>query len=196
MDKEDINYKTLRRVQELERNSQLLTSIDAQFYQSLSEYITMLEKTVKNEKNPQKVKLFHDEIHHTKKLASSIYELREKKIVQAALSKVRGGKPDLKHLLDVEQKLYEALVTTIESSRKNIFKQKEEQNSNKGKKIEQNKEREKNSNTSPIVRVLEDLPDFVGTDMKTYSLKKEDVLTLEKEMSEPLLKRGVIQQIK
>jgi hypothetical protein len=32
--------------------------------------------------------------------------------------------------------------------------------------------------------------------MKTYSLRKDDVLTLPEEMSNPLLKRGVVKQIK
>ena len=56
--------------------------------------------------------------------------------------------------------------------------------------------KEKKSNTNAIVRVTQDTPEFVGTNMKTYSLRKDDVLTLPKEMSEPLLKRGVVEQIK
>ena len=55
---------------------------------------------------------------------------------------------------------------------------------------------EKIENTNPIVRVTIDIPEFIGTDMKTYSLRKDDVLSLPKEMSEPLLKRDVIKQIK
>ena len=33
-------------------------------------------------------------------------------------------------------------------------------------------------------------------DMKTYSLQKEDVLTLPKETGAPLLKKGVVEQVK
>ena len=40
---------------------------------------------------------------------------------------------------------------------------------------------------SVLVRILEDLPDFVGTD-RTYTLSKEDVVTLPKEIAEALVK--------
>ena len=113
MDIEEINYKTLRRIQQLEKNQPLLTKIDTNFYRQLSAYLKNLEKIVEKEENPQKIKLFNDEIQNTKKIAFSIYELREKKIVQAALSTVRSGKPDLKNLLDIENKLYDSLVEQI-----------------------------------------------------------------------------------
>ncbi len=196
MDIEEINYKTLRRIQQLEKNQPLLTKIDINFYQQLSAYLKNLEKIVEKEENPQKIKLFNDEIQNTKKIAFSIYELREKKIVQAALSTVRSGKPDLKNLLDIEKKLYDSLVEQISISRKTIFEKKSEEIKKNEVKPEKIEKKEKKTNTSPIVRVVEDMPEFVGIDMKTYSLRKEDVLTLSKEMSDSLLKRGIIKQIK
>ena len=196
MDIEEINYKTLRRIQQLEKNQPLLTKIDTNFYRQLSAYLKNLEKIVEKEENPQKIKLFNDEIQNTKKIAFSIYELREKKIVQAALSTVRSGKPDLKNLLDIENKLYDSLVEQISASRKTIFEKKSEEVKKNEVKPEKIEKKEKKTNTNPIVRVVEDMPEFVGIDMKTYSLRKEDVLTLSKEMSEPLLKRGIIKQIK
>ncbi|MCJ2534194.1 MAG: hypothetical protein LN364_03050, partial [Candidatus Thermoplasmatota archaeon] len=57
-------------------------------------------------------------------------------------------------------------------------------------------EKEQKNNTNAIVQVTQDTPEFVGTDMKTYSLRKNDVLTLPEEMSIPLLERGVVKQIK
>ena len=51
-------------------------------------------------------------------------------------------------------------------------------------------------NTHTIVRVTQDTPEFVGTDMKTYTLRKDDILTFPEEMSEPLMKRGVVKRIK
>ena len=196
METNEISYKTLRRIQQLEKTSPLFTKIDVNFYHKLSEYLKNLESVVEQEENPQKIKLFNDEIQNTKKLAFSIYELREKKIVQTALSKVRGGKPDLKNVLDVERKLYESLVEQIILSRKKILEEKSvEVKKDKSKTVTLKKEEIKR-NTNPIVRVLEDIPEFVGTDMKTYSLRKNDVLTVSKEMSGPLVKRGVVKQIK
>ena len=196
MDAEEINYKTLRKIQQSEKISPSLTKIDTNFYQKLLEYTKNLEITVEKEENPLKIKLFNDEIQNTKKIAFNIYELREKKIVQAALSKVRGGKPDLKNLLDVEKKLYDSLVEQITVSRNEILEKKSKEVEIDKSKPEKPEEKEKKTNNNPIVRVLETMPEFVGTDMKTYSLRKEDVIALSKEMSEPLLKRGVIKQIK
>ncbi|MCK5112627.1 MAG: hypothetical protein KAQ84_03710, partial [Thermoplasmatales archaeon] len=191
MEASEISYKTLRRIQQLEKTSPLLTKIDVNFYHKLSEYLKNLESVLEQEENAQKIKLFNDEIQNAKKIAFGIYELREKKIVQAALSKVRGGKPDLKNVLDIEKKLYESLVEQIILSRKKILEEKSvEVKKDKSKTVTLKKEEIKR-NTNPIVRVLEDIPEFVGTDMKTYSLRKNDALTVSKEMSGPLVKRGV-----
>ena len=54
---------------------------------------------------------------------------------------------------------------------------------------------EKIPNEHSIARVTEDIPQFVGMDMKTYSLRKDDVVTLSEEMKTPLLKRKVIEPI-
>ncbi len=195
MDQEDINYKTLRKIQQQEKTFPLLTKIDRNFYQKFSEYLKNLQRIAEKEENSQKIKLFDDEIQNTKKIAFNIYELREKKIIQAALSKVRGGKPDLKNLLEIEKRLYDSLVKQIIVSREEILEQKLEKKTDVKSAPETGK-KEKKSNTNAIVRVTQDTPEFVGTNMKTYSLRKDDVLTLPKEMSEPLLKRGVVEQIK
>lgn len=196
METNEISYKALRRIQQLEKTSPLFTKIDANFYHKLLEYLKNLEEGIEREKNPENVKLFNDEIQNTKKIAFSIYELREKKIAQAALSKVRGGKPDLKNVLDIEKKLYNSLVEQIILSRKEILEKKPEEVKKDESKPKTLEKRERKTNSNPIVRVLEDMPEFVGTDMKTYSLRKDDVLTLSKEMSDPLVKRGVVKQIK
>ena len=197
-DEHDINYKTLRRIQQGEQTSSLLTKLHGSFYPDLATYIQNLEKAVENEQNPQKLKLFTDEIQNTKKIASSIYEFREKKIVQTALSTIRSGTPDLTNMLDIEKKLYDALVVQISSSRKEIFEQQTCQKEMKKdtKKSEPDKQSIKQVNVHPIVKVLEDTPEFVGTDEKMYSLRKEDVLSLPTETSEPLLKKGVVKQVK
>ena len=195
MDQDDINYKTLRKIQQQEKTSPLLTKIDRNFYTKFSEYLTNLQRIAENEENSQKIKLFDDEIQNTKKIGFNIYELREKKIVQAALSKVRGGKPDLTNLLEIEKKLFDSLVEQVIVSRGEILEQKVEKKRDTKSKPE-TVEKEKEPNTNAIVRVVQDTPEFVGTDMKTYSLRKDDILTLPDEMSGPLLKRDVVKQIR
>jgi DNA replication initiation complex subunit (GINS family) len=193
---EEINYKTLRRVQQDEQASSALTRINVNFYQDLSSYTETLERSIANEKNPLKNKLFTDEIQNTKKIANSIYEVREKKIVQAALATVRGATPDLTNFLEIEKKLYHSLVEHIMISRKEIFEKPTEQPATTPPTPSNITPVKDYSNTNPIVRVLEDTPEFIGTDGKTYLLHKEDVLSMPSEMTEPLLKKKVVKHVK
>jgi len=193
---EEISYKTLRRVQQDEQASSALTKINTNFYQDLSVYIKTLERSIANEKNPLKLKLFTDEIQNTKKIANSIYELREKKIVQAALATARSATPDLTNLLEIEKKLYSSLVEQIMAARKEIFEKPTSPPVTIPPASPNITPVKKDSNTNPIVRVLEDTPEFFGTDGKTYLLRKEDVLSMPSEMTEPLLKKKMIKQVK
>ena len=61
------------------------------------------------------------EIQNIEKIFVGICEIREKKIVQAALSKARGGKPGLKNMLDEEKRLFDSIVDIILQSRKRFF---------------------------------------------------------------------------
>jgi len=106
---DDTPYRTLRKIQLSEEKSPLLTKIDKNFYSQLTEY----------QKNPDD--LSEKEIQDIERIVSSVYGIREKKIVQAALSKIRGGKPDLKNMLDEEKKLFDSIVGTLLQSRKNFI---------------------------------------------------------------------------
>ena len=196
METEEITYKNLRRIQQLEKNSPMLSKINNNFYENLSEYLKNLQKDIDQEKNPENTKLFQEEIENIKKIAFSIYELREKKIVQAALSKVRGAKPDLKNTLTIEKKLFESIVETINQTREETLKEKSKTDEKKEIIQKEPKKEEKKQNTNQIVRLLENVPEFIGTDMKTYTLRKDDVISLSKEIVDPLLKRGVVKEIK
>lgn len=210
MDDEELSYKTLRKTQNTEKNQPTLTKLPQHFYNNVAIYITKLENNYQKETNEQKQKLFHDEIELSKKIALSIYELREKKIVQAALSTIRGGKPDLQNIQPPEKKLYDNLVTTIHTCRNEIIQTKQKQPKNENKqtnntpqeKIKQPKETQKPpisehpTNTNPIIHIQEHIPEFVGTDMNTYLLRKDDILSIPPEISKTLIKRGVAKEIK
>jgi len=105
---DDTPYRTLRKIQLSEEKFPLLTKIDKNFYSQLAEY----------QKNPDD--LSEKEIQDIERIISSVYGIREKKIVQAALSKIRGGKPDLKNMLDEEKKLFDSVIDSLLQSRKNF----------------------------------------------------------------------------
>ena len=106
---DDTAYMTFREIQLMEEKSPLLTKIERKFYSKLSEF----------QKNPNN--MTEKEIQNVEKIFVGICEIREKKIVQAALSKARGGKPDLKNMLDEEKRLFDSIVDIILQSRKRFF---------------------------------------------------------------------------
>jgi DNA replication initiation complex subunit (GINS family) len=58
------------------------------------------------------------------------------------------------------------------------------------------KEKKSMGNNCIIVRVLKDVPQFIGNDMKKYSLKEDDIVTLPQDIAKILIERGVAEEIK
>ena len=197
MDEEGINYKTLRKIQQTEKTSPTLTSINQSFYSELSDYLKNLEDRFEKESYSQKQLLLRDEIQNTKKIANNIYEQREKKILLAAISKARGGEPDLKNLVDEEKKLFDTTLQIMKETREKILNKKAENKEKiKEEKSKNEEKKEEKNNTNPIVMVTNDIPEFIGTDANKYILKKGDVLSLPVDMSKTLSKRGMVKEVK
>ncbi|KAA0000099.1 MAG: hypothetical protein FE047_02430 [Thermoplasmata archaeon] len=174
-----LNYAKLRNIEEKEKGSAMLTEVGADFYRIANQYINELEDRIEEEKirNPssKKILLIADELRNAKRLLESIFERREKKIVLAALSSARGGKSMPENLTREEKIFYEAMLGLFKENRKRIF--------------------ESNKKEFLIVRVIKDIPQFMGSDMKKYSLKKEDVISLPYEVAQLLIKRGAAEEI-
>jgi len=200
MEEDEINYRTLRKTQEMEKNSPVLTELKPDFYNVLSEYLKNLNNRLERETSSQKQVLLKDEIQNTKKIATNIYEQREKKILLAAISKARGGNPDLKNMIDVEKNLFDPVLNLMLDSRKKILETETKENKSSDTKTVETKKEEKTEkkqeNTNSIVRVTQDIPEFIGTDEKKYNLRNNDVISLPEDMSDMLSKRGVVKKIK
>jgi DNA replication initiation complex subunit (GINS family) len=201
MVEEEINYRTLRKIQQMEKNSPILTELQTGFYQEVSEYLDFLNKRLENEQSSQKKTLLKDEISNTKKIAVNIYEQRERKVLLAAVSKVRGGNPDLKNVLDVEENLYSSVLKIMQDSRNNFLKnEKVKKNDNKYKRKDNNKEEKEEEiaflkNSNSIVRITQTIPEFVGTDKKKYTLREGDLLSLPEDMCNMLSKKGAVKKL-
>lgn len=200
MDTDEINYKTLRKIQQMERKSPMLTKIDYHFYSELSEYINALNSRLEKESKSQKQMLLKNEIQNTNKIIRSIYEHREKKNLLAAISKARGGRPDLKNLIDAERDLFDSTLKLMVQSREQLLEGRPKDKRGKdNKNVETKKEEtrtEKKDNTNQIVMVTKNIPEFIGTDTKKYNLRAGDIISLPKNMNDMLLKRNVVKEIK
>ncbi len=255
----DISYITLRKIQQAEKNSSTLTKIDRDFYRELSSFLLDLNNKLLKEDSPKRQLLLREELQSIEKIATSIYEQREKKILIAAMTKSRGGNPNIKNLIDGEEELFKAICDILTNTRIALLKgetsrekQEEETLENrveeettgeeeefvdeevdeaiqvtlpkitvethletevessskvdhqKGEKkdkipsleeFQENKKIGGRRNNNPIIRVSQDIPSFIGTDKKTYHLKRWDIISIPKDMCETLTKRGVARKI-
>jgi DNA replication initiation complex subunit (GINS family) len=196
MDSEEISYRFIRNVQETEKKSPSLSTIHEKFYQSIAQYIISLKDRLGKESSEQKKLLLRDEIENTEKIAYSIYEFREKKILLAAISKIRGGNPNIKNLVSGERKLFESILELLKKTRKQILEVDTRKNQYDDLPNEQPIEKNIEQNKNPIVQVTHDIPEFIGTDMKKYNLKKGDVISIPPDMKTMLSKKNVIRELK
>ncbi|MCJ7570285.1 MAG: hypothetical protein MUO82_00180 [Candidatus Thermoplasmatota archaeon] len=209
MTNEEISYRLLRKIQQMEKNTPVLTDLDNDFYTNIEKYFLDLNAYLKSESDEHKKKLLDEEIENTKKIITNIYEQREKKILLTAISKARSGNPDLKIMVGVERAFFDSILNLINTFRESILERKtidekkvEQQQEIKKiteeNKIDENKNKInilENSNLNPISRVIKDMPNFIGTDAKSYTLKKNDVVSLPEDMQEMLSKRKVVEKL-
>ena len=179
-----LTYEELRKIEQLERSTPDLVKLDSDFYRCLRDHIENLEEKLQLEQKTnigsRKSMLLINEIKNTKRLTEGIYERREKKIVQGALAAVRGGTHHLKYLTELEKHFYEKLLGTLWEGRRMIIEEKHQDK----------------DDSRVMVRVLQDIPQFVGHNMKKYTLKEEDVATLPPDIAKILIERGVAEKIK
>ena len=216
---EELSYRTLRKIQQAEKQYPQITQINKEFYQDVTTLLKELQHRLKNEKKPQKQMLLAEESQNIEKIIRNIYEQREKKIILAAIGKARGGNPNIKSLVAEEKKLFDKLYQSLISVRKELLFSMNEENlydtlseldikedlkqppSQPSKNSEQS-EVEKNlvvANTNPILRIKKDIPSFIGTDNNTYTLNKGDIISLPSDMAKMLTDKKVavaIQQSK
>ena len=198
MDIDELNYKTLRKIQQIEEKTPALSKINPELYINFSDYIKILNLRFKNEINEQRKIILKNEINNTKKIIKNIYEQREKKILIAIMTKVRGGEPNLKNLVNTEKILFESILEIVIRQRQQIIDKKVINNdlvNDNRTNIKIVEKRVKNENNK-IFLVRDNIPEFIGTDARKYNLRKDDLITIPKNTSELLLNKRVVKEIK
>ncbi len=175
-----LTYSKLRNIEQNEKMVSSLTNIGIDFYQEALSYIGELEEKIEDErrKDPasRKLLLLSDELRNTKRILNNIFERREKKIIMAALLAARATRKPPENMTREEKIFYENLVELLKENRRKIFELKKKE--------------------FLTIRILKNLPQFVGNDMKKYSLHKEDVISLPVEVAKILIERNAAEEIK
>ncbi|HWG89589.1 MAG TPA: hypothetical protein VNZ52_01950, partial [Candidatus Thermoplasmatota archaeon] len=110
---EEVTYEVLVNRWKKEVRSSQLAKLDPSFYTAVDDHIRTLQADFDREYqvNPQSAKamILQDELRNLSKVRDDLYEVREKKILMAALAAARGSNIDKTPLTRGETDLFEDL---------------------------------------------------------------------------------------
>ncbi|MCD1293831.1 hypothetical protein CUJ83_02315 [Methanocella sp. CWC-04] len=189
-----MNLEELARILTVERESDKLQDIEDSFYEECARYIRQLEQDKAEAANYKEASMIDDEIKNARIIIEGVFDRRVSKILEYASISASGTRLSAEGLTSKEKSLYESLVSALERGRSEILIPILElpSRSNPGKNIlggttTKEKPIEKSLTHDSdlkeevmMVKVLKDIPRFVGVDGRHYQLSEEDVVVLPK----------------
>ncbi len=177
-----------------EREIDELQEIGDSFYEDAAAYIKKLEASRNEATNYREEDMLSDELKNARMVLEGIFDRRRSKIIDAALNTASGIRMDVKGMTRNERPMFDAIVAAIEagrneillpilepSSRQNPAKNILGETTTKEKPIENSLTLDSHvSEDLMMVKVLKDIPRFVGVDGRHYHLSGEDVVVLPK----------------
>jgi DNA replication initiation complex subunit (GINS family) len=157
-----LTFETIRELERAERATKNLQQLPEDLLQEIRAYLE--RKTATSEQS---------ELEATRAAIVRLFELREHKLLDAALITARTGIP-AEGISQIEKNAFESIVHALREYRRqlrNILEQ-----------------------SGCQWKVRTDLPEFIGPDMKVYKLKAGDVVQLPEEISALLAKQGLIEK--
>jgi len=200
-----ITFEGIRKIYEEEKkNTNIPSSLPNSFFEEIRAYISNRRSAVLEGESS-------DELETAKRRLESIFELRERKIVNAALDFVRSD-IEPQNLIEIEEKLFREIVDNISNFRDEMAyklapaKTKEADPSDnvaeesfheKPSEVPENPNDEapKEEQKDVLVDFIDDMHEFMGTDLKPYGpYKKGDIATVPFENAKVIekLKKGII----
>ncbi|RLF77699.1 hypothetical protein DRN32_07570 [Thermococci archaeon] len=176
MAEETITFELIRKIQREERASPKLTKLPENFYENVKSYIEQKEEIART-KDDRKVAL---EAKNVKRIVEDIFNRRERKILNQALITARTSIPP-ENLTEEERRFFEKVLSAIMERRKSLLLKL------LGEKGE----------TINLVVFKEDVPQFVGSDGKTYGpFHKGDIARIPEDNAKLLMEKGLAEKLK
>ena len=181
-----ITYETIREVERMERNEEL-EKLPQGFFEAVNSWMNM-----KKSKTDASSLI---EVENAKKSIDRIIASRMKKIVLGALLTTMKAKLPPANLTDSEREFFDDMVNVLKKYKGDMNEKiigldevVEEKIQDVRKSIEDLKTKK--------LKMLTDMPQFVGGDMKTYGpLKQGDELMVPEEIAKILLSRNAAEEI-
>lgn len=211
-----MDLERLREIFREESNSEKIKVVEPDFYEEIADYISELRRKLeefRDSDDPEK-DIIEDEIRSVRRVVEDIFKLRLKKIIRSANFRANGLEIELEGLTPEEDELFQNLVNTIARTRKKVLsclygkveeekkiyrmdeKDEEEAPPESQTEIQENLSESENGKGYILVKVVKEIPPFVGIDGRSYALKKEDVVMLPKDHAELLIQKGVVIALK
>lgn len=192
---EIITYEILYDILRREKTRQELQKLDINFFQDISKYIKDKKSILHDLKSKssifaqKEVEKTEKEIVNIKKIVKEIYDKRESKIMQLALSSAITSKAqDTSNLLSEEKIMFDNLVKFLKDSREDLLN------------ILLDDEKPKVIKSEPesikTVRILQPVPKFIGDDLNEYGpFEEEYIASLPIKAAELLIKNNRAEEI-
>jgi len=171
---ETITFELIRKVHREEMRSTKLTKLPENFYENVLKYLEK-KREMAEKLDDRKIAI---EVRNVKRLIEEIFNRRERKIVTLAINCARVEMP-VENLTEEEREFFEKIRKVIKDRRDSFLKKLEE-----GKK-----------KTAFLVVFKQDVPEFVGIDMKTYGpFSKGDIAKIPEENANMLIEQGLAEK--
>ena len=176
MPEEAISFEIIRKIQRAEQRNPKLTELPGNFYENIIEYLER-KKNIAEKKRDRKITL---EIRNTERLIEDIFNRRERKILNQALISVRTGIPP-ENLTDKEKIFFDQVMNLLKQRREEVL----------------NRLFKKTKKEVELLLFKEDVPEFIGIDLKKYGpFKKGDIAKLPEKNAKLLIKAEKAETLK
>ena len=189
----NLNYEAIYDILRRERSRQELQKLAQTFYNEVSSYIKDKEDVLESQK--QKSSIFaqkeiektEKQLENVKKIINELYEKRELKITQLAISFARArNMQEVPELLPEEKIMFNNVVKILKDSKENSLN---EVLYNKPKVI-------KTVQETKLVRFIQAVPKFVTEDLKEYGpFEEEYIASLPNKVADLLIKNEKVELV-
>jgi len=197
-----ITYDTLYDLLRKEKFSIDLQPIPESFFKETISYLKEKEIILKNQEKDTiftlEIEKTRKQIENIKKLLKELYEKRERKIIDQALS---ASRTEIKNkeisLLPEEEQFYKELITLLTEYRENILLRVLSKKQPKPKEEEPKEIKTEDNNNLKLIRFLTEIPKFIGTDLNVYGpFEREDLANLPKDIAKTLIEKKRAEEIR
>jgi DNA replication initiation complex subunit (GINS family) len=177
-----LSYELIRSIHRQEKDSNELVKIDDDFFDEIPEFVTEEKSKLQDIKKNLDDSVIR-KINNIKTMLMDIISWREKKIINKAILKTKTNEDDIKNMTLEEQKIYYKLVNILHSYQLLVKNSFEEIIEDQPKKIVK-------------LKILQDVPKFIGTDMKEYGpYEKDSEIELIESIAKIFIKKDIGKEI-